>query len=189
MKGWGWALVAAGAAAVAFAGRAVVASWQALADGCRTGDDALDRWCGRVAAELWTQTLGSADVTDARACMSIIKNEGGAAAGPLVGDATLGGGPSIGPMQVYRSTAKALALWSPPEGATDDQERTVYAALATDEARCLSMGVAVYLNKLEAAGGDVADAIRRFNGGGTAAQAYQARALTFAQDTWGGLSA
>jgi hypothetical protein len=121
----------------------------------RTGDDALDRFVGTLTRSLMLRTRGTARPEQIRACLSIISNETGGRAAPQIGDATLSGGPSVGPMQVYRSTAKSLGLWTPPPGADEPTERELYSELATDEAGCVDMGVAVFLDKLRAAGGDI----------------------------------
>jgi hypothetical protein len=142
--------------------------------------------------QLFANRFGAdATLDKARALVAIMANETPAnwdGITPLVGDATLGGGPSIGPGQVYRSTAKDLGLWTPPPGADDATERAAYQALASDLATCLDWMVAVFQTKLHIAGGDVSDAIRRYNGGGVAALAYQARASVFVLSEWGGLA-
>jgi len=110
--------------------------------------------------------------------MSIVNNESAGMPSNYLGDITLAAGPSIGPMQVYRKTARELGL------VPDDISASDYAALSTKEFRTIGMGVAVFKSKLQAAGGDVADAIRRYNGSGDAAAAYQQRALSFLGSTW-----
>ncbi len=164
---------------------AIAAAVAALAAYMRTGIDALDGLRSRVAWALLKR--GIADPRYARSMMAIAHNEAPArwdGVSPIVGDATLGGGPSVGPFQVYRSTAKALGLWACPPDITEggQDERDAYASVANDLDKCTDMGVAVFLDKLDAAGGDFEDAVRRYNGGGAAAQAYKARAVAFAAD-------
>jgi hypothetical protein len=106
---------------------------------------------------------------------------------PIVGDEKLPGGPSVGPCQVYRATAKEEGAWAPPPDVAGDDawERQVYATLANVESKCIDMGAETFGKKLRAARGDVADAIRRYNGAGHAAQVYRANAVAFADATWG----
>ncbi|BDG07604.1 lysozyme family protein [Anaeromyxobacter paludicola] len=94
-----------------------------------------------------------------------------------VGDMNAAVGPSVGPIQVSRGTAKDLKLWAPPAGATAAQERAAYAAMATDLSFCIHAAAVVWRAKLNAAGGDMYDAVRRYNGGGPAASIYQDKAL------------
>jgi hypothetical protein len=150
-----------------------------------TGNAVLDSLRWRAVLELVRAGVVPR-VAHARALLSILRNETGGRAGPWIGDETLPGGPSIGPGQVYRATAKDLGLWSAP---TTGDERTAYRALGEDLAWSQSEGLrwaaVVYRAKLAAAGGDVVDAVRRYNGGGDRAQAYRDRALTWARATWG----
>lgn len=154
-----------------------------------TGRPALDKWRTAVIAAVARIFGASSSPAIARACMAIMNNEAPArwdGEALIVGDATLGGGPSVGPMQVYRATAKELGLWAPPPDVTTiEEEREAYALVSTDTARCIVMGVTVLKKKLEIANGDLEDAIRRYNGGGTKAAAYRDRALAFASEKWG----
>jgi hypothetical protein len=167
----------------------------ALLAQAQTGDAELDRdeIRGNVVAAARAK-FGDAvllvDPSILRALMAIVRNEGAYAQGAsTVGDALLGGGPSIGPMQVYRTTAKGLGLWTPPRETLgdDDLERAAYRALATpDNTRMLiGWGVAVFADKMRAAGGDVPTAVRLYNGAGPSAELYRDRADRFAQATWG----
>lgn len=168
---------------------AAVASVVWIAEGIRTGIASLDRYDIRLRLA-WAalRTFGpqvAIDLAIPRALMAIVNNESRGDPKNYLGDATLGGGPSIGPMQVYRSTAKDLKLWAPPPGATVEQERAAYALLAKDEALGIRWGVAVFASKLKLAGGNVTEAIRRYNGSGPLAEAYRDRAVTFlAQHGW-----
>jgi len=178
LKAAGGVLLAGG---VAMAGAELV-----VMAACATGKAQLDRWAirGRVALEC-LRTFGPkvlADPTYPRAMMLIIERESGGNPSHYLGDATLGGGPSIGAGNVYRTTAKDLGLWTPPEGATIDQERAAYAALASDEALGIRWAVKVFASKLKASGGDVPLAIRLYNGSGTAAESYRAAVLSRASD-------
>jgi hypothetical protein len=166
---------------------AVVAALAYVAESIRTGNAALDRHRIRIAANALL-VFGPRAVTDLRiprALMAILRNESAGKPAPVVGDASLSGGPSIGPMQVYRSTAIDLKLWTPPAGMTAAQQRAAYAALAMDEGLGIRWGVQVFAEKLRLSGGDIAGAVRRYNGSGSSAEAYRDRALAFAETTWG----
>ncbi len=103
-----------------------------------------------------------------------------------VGDAGFSVGPSIGPLQVSRGTAIDLGLWTPPDDATPDEERAAYRAKVTDTDWCVWAGAKVWRAKLSAAGGDLFDAVRRYNGGGALAAAYQDKALGVAEALYPG---
>jgi hypothetical protein len=102
----------------------------------------------------------------------------------FLGDVALGAGPSVGPMQVYRATAKDLGLWTPsPEAAGDEQaEKAEYAKLAEDTAWGIRAGVAVMRDKQRILDAYVAahpgttrtlqDLARLYNGGGAQARKY-----------------
>lgn len=140
----------------------------------------------------------------ARAYMAILANELPRDYAPgdvVVGDqgASFGGGPSIGPGQVYRATAKELGLWAPAEGMTDAEERDAYAQLAAtmSTGELVEWGVRVFRAKLLAAqeahpgapdDEAIADAVRRYNGSGPRALAYQERAINNAGAWWGGFT-
>jgi len=135
---------------------------------------------------VWKQAA-LADPRPFRAMMTIANNEVDPRL-PLdaqVGDAALGGGPSVGPWQVYRSTAIGLGLYD-PKGQDVDAQRAEYAKLAADLDWCACAAAVVLKSKLEAARGDWSDAIRRYNGSGPDAEAYRARALAFAESQYGG---
>jgi hypothetical protein len=120
----------------------------------------------------------------AHALVGIANNELPArwSGGVVVGDIALSGGPSVGPLQVYRSTAKSLHLWSAPTDGTD--EASAYALEASDVGTCLTWGCIVFESKLDAAAGNIPEAIRRYNGSGPKAVAYQQHALAFIATHW-----
>lgn len=178
-----WLLLALPGGAVIMTGTV----FAVLFDAARTGKADLDelRVRGRVVLEALLTFGVNVRPNIVRALMAITNNEIDRTSPPTyLGDVTAPGGPSVGPMQVYRSTAKELGLWTPPAGASDADERDAYAALAGDFGWGIRAGVKVFKAKLEAAGGDVADAVRRYNGSGAKAQGYEAKALAFASETW-----
>lgn len=169
---------------------------KSVAELLTTGSGYLDTYAEPAAREL-VREFGGRAVFVARAFMAILHNEvrAGAEYGAVIlGDQALAGGPSVGPGQVYRKTAIDLGLWSPPEDGTD--EREAYAEVAQDAAKCLRWAVVVFASKLDAAGvweGElsaerIADAVRRYNGGGDQARAYREKAVAFATRTWGGIA-
>jgi hypothetical protein len=169
---------------VVLVGGAVFARLYAAA---RTGRATLDRFGirGRVVA-YGILVFGAGLTRDhVRALMAIVRYESDGKPENYVHDLTARGGPGVGPMAVNRTTAKELGLWEPPEGATDEDERAAFLQLAADEGLGIAWGVKVFKHKLHRAGGDLAEAIRRYNGAGDAAESYRARALAFALDTWG----
>jgi hypothetical protein len=122
-----------------------------------------------------------ADLRIGRALMCIVNNESKGLAKYTLGDTKASGGPSIGLMQGYRGTAEDMKLWTRPPGLLDADVRKAYEQLAGDEALGISWGVAVFKRELELAGGDIRDAIRRYNGSGPSAEDYRDRALEFAK--------
>lgn len=170
-------------------GTATAVAW--VAENIVTGKPNLDRMAIRYRVALYAVTvLGLKAATDlryARALMAIVNNETGGAP-PYIGDAGAKGGPSIGPMQVYRATAKDLKLWTPTPGWSEAQERAEYSKLAGDEERGIRWGVQVFKAKLAAAQGNIPEAVRRYNGAGERAEAYRARALDFYSSRWGALT-
>jgi hypothetical protein len=92
-------------------------------------------------------------------------------------------------MQVYRSTAKQLGLWTPAADVAGDEvaERAAYAELAKDIGWGIQAGVRVFRSKLEQSAAEgIAGGLRRYNGSGPQAEGYRDRALAFAEKTWGG---
>jgi hypothetical protein len=164
---------------------------QAIMAATATGDPALEQWRPYLAAAVAREFEGEDAIAVTKALLAITNNELPAGAHRrdmvIVGDRQFDGGPSVGPWQVYRSTAIDLGLWTPPEDVTDDDgQRAAYEELAQDPEWCARAAVEVFAAKLQIAGGDVADAIRRYNGGGPAAQAYKARAVAWlAAKGWG----
>lgn len=104
-----------------------------------------------------------------------------------IGDTTSSHGPSVGFIQVSRDTAVELGLWSPPADADDDPDaiREAYALEASNLWTVTVWGVRVFRAKVDAADGDLATGIRKYNGSGPRAEAYRAKALAFADATWG----
>jgi hypothetical protein len=147
---------------------------------CRTGVPDIDRLGLQFAEQGWRVYPLSprSAVRFAQALAALCNNESGGAPAPVVGDTTAAGGPSVGPLQVYRQTAKDLGLWSPPDDGSD--ERDAYAALALDESWCIWAGAEVLRDKLRQAAGAYPDAIRRYNGSNADAYRYSDKALAFA---------
>jgi len=156
----------------------------------KTGNAGFDRHISFVG---WTISAhGIAEIMPVlRCCMAIIwkENAGVDHPAPYVGDmdsTRFPGGPSIGPMQVYRKSAIDYGVWRPNLSiGSHEDERTAYLKLANDEHLCLSFGVNIFLHKWREARGDFVDAIRRYNGGGVAAKAYAESAVAFGIETWG----
>jgi hypothetical protein len=166
------------------AGSALAAGAVYLLESARTGVPELDRLevRGRLVLEVLKRfgLRAVADVRIVRALMAIVHNESGGKPSNTLGDTSASGGPSIGFMQVYRSTAEDLGLWTPPAGATVSQAKQAYTELAGNHARGIAWGVAVFKDKLERAKGDIVEAVRRYNGSGPMAEAYRDKALAFA---------
>jgi soluble lytic murein transglycosylase-like protein len=133
-----------------------------------TGSPDLDRL--RVPVLLQCLLSG----VDPRVVLSLIWQETRGQPRNYVGDTTSSHGPSIGPMQVSRDTAKELGLWSPPSGVDLATEKQAYLAHAQNELETIGWGVTVFKDKLAQAGGDVLEAVRRYNGSGSAAESYRA---------------
>lgn len=172
-----------GTGAAILTGGAYVAASAFIAESIKTGVKTLDRPGVRYRiAELALRTFGPKVVTDLRiprALMAIVNNESRGDPKFTLGDTGASGGPSIGLMQVYRRTAVDMGLWKPPAGASDEEVREAYAALAKDEALGIAWGVKVFADKLRIAKGDLSKAVRLYNGSGPSAEAYRDRALAF----------
>lgn len=143
------------------------------------GVDGIDRL---PLAPLVEEEFGStATIALARAVVAICWCEtGGKTEAPVIGDTTLQDrGPSIGPLQVSRGTAIDLGIV--PKSETHAQ----FKARASNETWCLRQGVKIFATKLAAAKGDVADAIRRYNGSGSRAEQYRDKALSFLAEKYG----
>lgn len=111
---------------------------------------------------VYAYVLGRSMGVDPRIILAILRNE----VDPhktFLGDVDAGGGPSVGPMQVYRRTAKDLKLWTP---SVPDFEREEYAALAQEVFMTMRWGVAVYKDKLARVGGVIRNALGAYNGSG-----------------------
>lgn len=125
-----------------------------------------------------------------RAMMAIANNESGERKSyyGIVGDKQFAGGPSIGPLQVYRTTA--IGSGFVPKGTTPDQ----YVLYSNDLQRIVDWGVQVFKDVLNYHKGDFAKAIKSYNGGPRAApggpsDVYRDKALAFIESIWGNLSA
>ncbi len=149
-----------------------------LSEATPCGIDGIDRL---PIAETVAEVFGpDATVAIARIMVAICWCEtGGRTDPPVVGDTSSSGGPSIGPLQVWRQTAIDYGLV--PRMTSKD----TYRAFAASEMLCLKWGVEVFRRKLSDAGGDLADAIRRYNGSGDAARAYRDKALSFLAEKFG----
>jgi len=174
------AVLIVGALVFALAAGGVMSAQRAetLDEKCLTRIYGLDRL---PIADIVVEVFGpDASVALARAMVAIAHNEcGGNSSPPVIGDTNSSGGPSIGPLQVWRQTAIDLGLV--PSGESQD----TYRQRAYDEMWCLRAGVKVFKDKLHSAGGDIALAIRKYNGSGSAAEAYRDRALSFLASTFG----
>ena len=171
--------------ALAVAAVAVLARpWKAAA----TGDAQLDRFGIRGWVVLYAVLTFGLKVDSAviEALMGIVHQESKGDPANFLGDATLGGGPSIGPMQVYRSTAKSLNLWTPPASTAGDidAERAAYALLASSPRIGIKWGVTVFKSKLDAANGNIGDAIHRYNGLGADETVYEQPVLDYVAQTF-----
>lgn len=89
-----------------------------------------------------------------------------------VGDVTARLGPAVGPGQILSGLHLARL------GYTGDP---LDLARVGNEYAALSYSARIYAEALEASKGDVLGAIRRYNGSGVQAEAYKARAMTFAE--------
>lgn len=148
-----------------------------------TGIPTMDRF-GLRARVLLYSALGG---VDPKVIMALIHNESRGDPANFLGDEGASGGPSVGPGQVYRKTAKDLGLWTPPLEVDSGTERALYAQLADDEDWGVRATVAVFKNKLGIAGGDVAKAIALYNGNPALpqVQTYRDNALAFLSGTFG----
>lgn len=173
-------------------GAIIVSSIGYIAENIKTGIPSLDRWEIRYRLAFWCfRTFGAQAITNPnlpRALMAIVHNESIGLPKFYLGDTTASGGPSIGPMQIYRRTAIDLKLWTPPQGMTEAEQRKAYAELAQNESMGIRWGVAVFADKLRIAKGNIPEAVRRYNGSGALAEKYQAKALAFANEKWGALT-
>lgn len=124
-----------------------------------------------------------ADVRIPRALMAIVWKESGGNPRFYLGDLHAKHGPSIGPAQIYRASAERLGLWQPPPGTSDAEAAKLYAKLSHDEARGIQWGAIEFAHDLQASGGDLVDAIRRYNGTGPHAEAYRDKILAWARQS------
>lgn len=169
-----------------------------------TGNPNVDRFAWKVARAVlleWGPTgqgpNGEPLEGVARLAAQIIDHESRGARPPVLGDQGFSGGPSVGPMQVYRSTAKEMGLWSPSAAAAgnDQLERQEYAAKASDESWCIRAGVAVmrakqrvleaYLATHPGETRTLQDLARLYNGAGNAARQYAMAVAGEAADDYG----
>jgi hypothetical protein len=159
----------------------------------KTGVAALDVWAIRGnAAWAIVRVFGlRANAAVARAFMSILRNEGAytpRADGTYpMGDQSIARidhygnqvtGPAVGPGQVLWTTLIRLGFAGDPRDL----------AKVGNEGEALLWAARAFNETVREAGGDMADAIRRYNGSGSAAEKYRDNALAFAATTWGGLA-
>lgn len=188
-----------------FSGLAYIGSAAGLFAKLKTGVDGLDRLQirGLVALFLpwifWRELRAGPDrmVQIGRAFMSCLNNESKGNPRFYLGDQSASGGPSIGPGQIYRRTAKDLGLFKDPtpEVDGDPEERSAYAALAEREGFGINACLIAFADKLDqvkragndAGYGDIWSAVRRYNGSGPHAEEYRAKAAAFHRQTWGSL--
>jgi hypothetical protein len=128
-----------------------------LASAIRSGKP-VDRLAPLVADNV--AKLFDADMQESvgKLCMAIIIQESGADPDHYLGDTSLPGGPSVGPMQVYFKSARDYGLIAPDETAEE------YAQRASDESWGVFAGVTVFSRKLREAGGNLDRAVSRYNG-------------------------
>lgn len=151
-------------------------------DDLATGQPMLDRLDIRGPVLLWSSVYG----VDPQVIMGIVHQESGGDPKHYLGDMSSSHGPSIGPMQVSRDTAKALGLWSPPTDGSD--ERDAYAALVVPgcELKLIRWGVVVFNAKSAAHPDDIAAAVAAYNGSGQAAEDYSNAVANFIGQTFNG---
>jgi len=154
-------------------GGSLVVTQIALSDITPCGVDDIDRL---PIADYVTTVFGlAATPAIARCCVAIVYQESKGDPTQYLGDTGIASGPSVGPMQVLRTTAIDLGLV--PKGETSAE----YMARKSDEDWGLRAGCFVFRNKLDMAGGDLALALQYYNG----SAAYRARALSWLRSTYG----
>lgn len=167
---------------LAIGGIVIVIWFMKLRSTLTTDNPNLDRFRTRIAlGTLWHfAATHRNDVTSiARALIGIVNRETEGKPAPQIGDVDLPGGPSVGPGQVYRSTAIDLGL-VPPDITTED-----YANKANDENWGIDAMITVFKSKLETVNYDIAKAIRLYNGSGERAIKYQGDVLAWLASTYG----
>ncbi len=166
--------------ALILVGGLIVLGYYRILRSIRTSDPYLEQYRPLLARFVVLTFGAGASVPIARAMIGIFDRENKARQRPpVVGDKLLPGGPSIGPGQVYRATA--IDLGFVPAGIT----REDYAMLAYDDSRMVWWAVKVFRAKLAAAGGDVGEAIRRYNGSGPEAERYASEVIAWLAETFG----
>jgi hypothetical protein len=160
-------------------GVAIVTAFLPVYHATLTGNPTLDRLRLAVTLAVIRAWGALAKPEYARALMVILRNESGANPANYVGDLTATTGPSIGPWQVSRGTALALGLWAPEPGVTGPEERAAFASLAQNEYRTAIWAAFVLKDKLRLSGGDLREAIRRYNGSGPKAEEYADKAWAY----------
>ncbi len=153
-----------------------------------TGDPRLEplRWPVAVATVGVFGVKASPAIARARIVLPAQENSFGGA----VGDKSASVGPSVTPWQLSRALAMQLGLWTPAaSGLSAQGERDAYVADAASWTiwRQARNAARAFKSKLAAANGDVADAIRRWNGSGPAAEKYALEASDKATSFCGGL--
>lgn len=146
----------------------------------RTGNADIDRL--PLASAIGRVWGASCPVGIARAVTAIVHLESGGRPAQYLGDTGIASGPSIGPMQVLRTSAIDLGI------VPKDISRTEYARYAYDEAAGCYWGCLEFKSWLARASGDIATALQYYNGGmsgSAASQAYREDALTWLSSTFG----
>lgn len=169
-----------------------------LARSIVTGDALVDRFAAHVArATIAEHGAAHPELGElARVALQLVAQETRGRSAPQVGDRAASGGPSVGPMQVYRVTAEELGLFK----ASSSDPHAEYEQRAWDEAWGIVAGVHVLAVKLRIAkkkattaipaGAEfgpavIRDGIRRYNGAGDMAARYQGEVLARGRGDYG----
>jgi hypothetical protein len=174
-----------------FTGKAVMEIGKLVTAARQTGNPQVDAFAWKIARAVlieWGPTGKgpSGEPLEAIAALAseLVDRESKARPSNFLGDLEFDAGPSVGPMQVYRKTAKELGLYKPSAAVAGDEaaEKAEYAKLAEDTSWGIRAGVAVMRSKqriLEAYVSShpgtirtLQDLARLYNGGGPKARAY-----------------
>lgn len=107
-----------------------------------------------------------------------------------IGDTSASVGPSVSPWQISRGDAESMGFWTPPDGSSagDQADRDAYQAQTTSIYTWARWAATDLRNKYDAAS-SWNDAIRRWNGSGSAATEYAEEAAQKANALgWQGLA-